>query len=270
MTNSSRENSLVHLLAVALVFALACDFCMAASYNLTVKGSDAIYLAGRNDVVVPPLDFDAGFILKRHNYSPPFPPDFVQETHPQWVAVTGGDVVKVADPAIGGIHFYNGFGTPFGPEGNTPLSSLTPLAGLSGWSGTQGPLTGVFLTNANPVSASPPATLNFSTPAARDFLTLSPELGQVFFIGDGVTSGGLRQEFIAPAGATRLFVGIPDGFGFNGPPGAYEDNDGQYQIILAINEEPILPSGEVPEPMTAAGVLLGLGGLGRYLRRRRA
>jgi hypothetical protein len=110
----------------------------------------------------------------------------------------------------------------------------------------------VFLSNAIP-SSGPPPTLDFSPSGLGiDFLTLSPLLGHVFYIGDGVTSGAVFQEFIAPAGATRLFLGIPDGFGFVGAPGAYDDNDGAYLVRIGVNEIPT-----VPAPGSLA--LLGLG-----------
>jgi hypothetical protein len=200
-------------------------------FTITVKGSDAIFLAGRTDLVIPPASDPWPGGLMRHT-SPT--PEEIQETVPPFIPVSGGDVIRGADPAVGGVSFFNGFGgNVFGPSGNgLSGSNLSPFGGISGYIGPQGPLSGVFLDDSVP-AAGPPATLDFS-PAGLgiNFLTLSPGLGQVFYIGDGITAGGAFQEFIAPVGATRLFLGIPDGFGFNGAPGAYDDNDGSYQIRI--------------------------------------
>jgi hypothetical protein len=125
-------------------------------------------------------------------------------------------------------------------------------------------LVGVFL-DAGVPSGSPPAGLDF-TPSGlgTDFASLSPALGQVFYIGDGKTGGGALQSFFAPASATRLALGIPDGFGFGGAPGAYDDNDGGYRVRIGVNEVPA-----IPEPGTYALMALGLVGLSLVARRRR-
>jgi hypothetical protein len=34
------------------------------------------------------------------------------------------------------------------------------------------------------------------------------------------------------------FLGIPDGFGFLNAPGAYDDNDGAYHIVIGVNQTP--------------------------------
>jgi len=88
-------------------------------------------------------------------------------------------------------------------------------------------------------------------------------LGQVFYIGDGVKSGGVFQTFFAPAGATRLALGIPDGFSFVGSPGAYDDNDGSYRVRIGINEVPVIPA---PGAIVFSSIGAGLVG---WLRRRR-
>jgi hypothetical protein len=238
-------------------FLLASASAYGAIYDITIDGSDAIFIAGRTDITIPPASapWNTGTYLVRHGGPTP---EEIQETLPPFISITAGDVIRALDPAVGGVSFFNGFGAPFyGPGGNGLAgSNLTSLDGISGYMGPQGPLAGVFLDNSIPSSGPAPATLNFEPGGfGTDFLSLTPGLGQVFYIGDGVTSGSVFQEFTAPIGATRLFLGIPDGFGFVGAPGAYDDNDGSYRVRIGVNEVP-----SVPEP--ASMLLVGLGILG--------
>ena len=214
-------------------------------FSVTVDGPDAIFLAGRTDVTIPAanLPWTTGTHLIRHGGNTP---EEALEQLPSFIPVAGGDIVRALDPAIGGVNFFNGFGPGFfGPEGNTPTgSNLSALGGISGYIGPQGPLTGVFLNDSIPTTGAP-ATLNFSPSGLGiNFDELSPQLGQVFFIGDGKNSDGDFQVFHAPAGATRLFLGIPDGFGFGGAPGAYDDNDGKYTVRIGVNQ---IPTNSVPD-----------------------
>jgi hypothetical protein len=245
-----------------LCLALAAGTAQAATFDIIVQGTDAIYLAGRTDLVIPDpaLDWPGG--LARH---PNPTPEEAKETLPPSIAVVAGDVVKVLDTVSGCINFFNGPGSCYVPEGDGTLSSsnLNPFGGISGYLGTRGALVGVFLDSAVP-SGAPPSAIDFPA-LGVDFAQLSPGLGEVFFIGNGKNSLDAFQSFIAPTGATRLFFGIPDGFAFNGPPGYYDDNDGSYRIRVGVNETP------APVPLPAAGLLLvaGIGALGA-LRRKRA
>jgi hypothetical protein len=114
-------------------------------------------------------------------------------------------------------------------------------------------LIGVFLGPDQPDSSAAPEALDFSTPALRDFASLSPLLKQPFFIGDGRRNDFTTlQVFIVPAGATRLFLGTMDGYDWVNNVGSLD--------VTATN---------VPEPATIVLVGAGLfGAVRRRVRRR--
>jgi hypothetical protein len=66
------------------------------------------------------------------------------------------------------------------------------------------------------------------------FPELRPQLGQSFFIGDGLTGtdSGSQQRFLVPPGATTLYLGFADGYRFQGTPGWYADNTGNVVLRL--------------------------------------
>jgi uncharacterized repeat protein (TIGR01451 family) len=118
-----------------------------------------------------------------------------------------------------------------GPDGNgSPSSNIFSLGSISGYEGPVFPLVGVF-TNGHP-SGSPPADYSFS--GFTEPATFSPQLNQVFFIGDGLTgtnsNSGAPQLFIVPANATELWLGFADAVDFSGPVGAYGDNVGSLNV----------------------------------------
>lgn len=204
---------------------------------VTVDGVDAIFLAGRTDV--PPIPLPDGdpnaFILLRHDFLvPEFP---LTETLPPFIPITEGAVMRADSRATGRVSFFPGVNGPFfGPDGNEGSESiLFSLNEISGYQGPEGALVGVFLDDTIPNHGVTPAPLDFTPSGLGTNLdSLSPALGQIFFIGDGFRDDGEAQQFIAPPGATRLFLGIPDGGSFDGPPGFYEDNDGAYEVSIRV------------------------------------
>jgi PEP-CTERM motif len=115
-------------------------------------------------------------------------------------------------------------------------------------------LMGVFLGTDQPSLTAPPTGLNFQT-LGLNFASLAPELKQLFFIGDGKTSANLVQTFDIPLGATRLYLGTMDGFGWYNNTGT---------ITFDVNQ-----INAVPEPSSVALMLAGMAGLGLYKRRTR-
>lgn len=96
-------------------------------------------------------------------------------------------------------------------------------------------LMGVFLDDAVPSGFTPPEPLDYSQPGGLEFVTFSPLLRQVFFIGDGRKSSGAVQQFVVPAGATRLFLGILDSH-------EWQNNSGSLTVTSV--------QSPVPEPGT--------------------
>jgi len=144
--------------------------------------------------------------------------------------VSGTDTPNINDPSLANL---TAEGTSSWP------TDLNPVGGISGYMGDYAfPLVGVFL-SVTPAQAPPPPTLNFSAGAiGRNFLSLSPAIGQVFFIGNGLTDSNQAQTFYAPAGATLLFLGLPDGYDFAGDPGQYQDNAGSLNVSVNAVPEP--------------------------------
>jgi hypothetical protein len=73
---------------------------------------------------------------------------------------------------------------------------------------------------------------------------------------------GSVQTFISPAGVTRLYLGVADGYG-------WANNTGAFDVCVNCGLVPEPSAGlVVPEPSTWAMMLLGFGGLGfgAYLR----
>ncbi|HEX8916772.1 MAG TPA: TadG family pilus assembly protein [Humisphaera sp.] len=81
-------------------------------------------------------------------------------------------------------------------------------------------LVGVFLSDDAPNLTAAPKNLDFSTPESRDFQELKPELKQIFFIGDGLDASGRPQTFVAPKGATRLYLATWDFYEWNNNSGS--------------------------------------------------
>lgn len=156
-----------------------------------------------------------------------------------------------------------------GPDGaHTPGRScdLNAVGGISGYlNGNNTPaLVGVFLGASQP--STPPARLDFSaSQLGENFTTLAPALGQVFFIGDGLTNTGLAQQFTIPAGAEKLYFGYPDGHTgelYHGPPLGWGDNSGSISLRATIAPDPV-PTIALTFPITG-GQLFVSGGTGPF------
>lgn len=206
----------------------------AATTTVTVNGTDNPFLAGQpNGTACCAGDSAPGQspALALTGFAPGQAITF---------AVTGG----FSNTPSGAAVTADGFGTP-----------ITMDAAHFGISGAQNVwlagMVGVFLDDTLPGGIAPSMRND-----GMAFATLSPGLRQIFWIGDGLTGSGIgtTQQFFAPAGATRLYLGIVDGFEWN-------NNAGSARVSITY--------AAVPEPATWGMMILGFGALGGALRRSR-
>jgi hypothetical protein len=222
--------------AMIVSFLVAIQQVQAAT--VTVPGTANIFGAGHSGVAATPAP--GGGAPGGGNPGGSAPPS---------VAINGGNIVTFS---VTGAVRYNATLPPEGPDGR--LFSDHTFASINGVSGIQldraQVLLGVFVGATEP-SDPPPASLNFVGNTA--FTTLSPQLDQLFFIGDGLTELGTglgtRQQFIAPSGTTQLYLGMVDGVPGSGGlyfAGWYNDNSGAFLVDVSAIPEPtvwILMSG---------------------------
>lgn len=160
----------------------------------------------------------------------------------------------------GGLPEYGADGTTSGPclvnGGPTNFNAIGPLSGYH-LTDLQGALAGVFLEDALPASAAPALRFYVSNNSEggiqTDFLALSPQIGQVFFIGDGLTGTGIGelQTFHVPPTATHLYLGYVDNCRApdNTVPGCYSDNVGSLNVTVRLQN--YVPDWVAPTLSTA-------------------
>jgi hypothetical protein len=105
-----------------------------------------------------------------------------------------------------------------------------------------GAMVGVFLEDALPSTAPSPLLFYVSDNShggvQTDFKALNPKIGQVFFIGDGLTGtgSGSIQVFEVPPTATHLYLGYVDSCNDDTAPSCYSDNVGSLTAVFQIED----------------------------------
>ena len=202
---------------------------------VTVPGTSNPWLAGMPDGTVSPApDGAIGDVA-------PF-------QSPALVSLNGARYVEVRD--VTGQVAHGPAQVLVGADGNEDSIGLHEQEhGKSGIAAPIDSLLGVFLTDDIP-SGTPPAALDFTSAASRDYEVFSPALLQVFFFGDGRTSVNAQQGVIIPASATRLFLGTMDGFEWN-------NNRGEFLATLEIGDLPGMLFVSLDLPLESSGYEFG-------------
>lgn len=125
-------------------------------------------------------------------------------------------------------------GTQFGPDGDANRSYWThgadspggpTPAAENGIADAKMPICamlGVFLDDSNPSKSAAPERRDYQSPESRNKTLYDDiKLKQPFFIGDGLTSGKEIQKFKVPAGATRLYICVMDGYEWKNNTGGF-------------------------------------------------
>lgn len=157
----------------------------------------------------------------------------------------GGGVAPAAFPLTPGenqiITFAKASGTvdfgnassPTGPDGGNFGYGIAAHRGISSFGApVVGCLVGVFLEKDGP-GAEAPKAIDLGAKGI-EFTSLSPQIGQVFFVGNGITKDGYTQQFRVPPTASFLYLGFADSYYSGAGPGYYGDNTGQVSITVLL------------------------------------
>jgi len=179
-------------------------------------------------------------------------------------AGSAGQAIKVSD-ATGGV--TQGVNSPssspdggYDPDLAMNINSYHGISGIVADPGLGGFLAGVFTSDAEP-SGTGPIRLDYTAATGKMTTTqptYQPAVDQLFFIGDGLTGTGMgqQQQFIVPAGATTLWLGVADAGYYQNDPIPTTGNTGGFTATLslmppAVNTndlygEPVADSSQFP------------------------
>ena len=166
--------------------------------------------------------------------------DRAPEQSPVLVELSLRDAVAVTFTASGGVQNHPYDPPNYDPPDGSSATNHRAEHGISEVTSPLNSLVGVFLGDDRPDRSPAPPPLDFHA-IGRDFVSLSPQLKQIFFIGAGTAkarvAGAARMErvarrFIVPKGATRLFLGTMDEY-------EWDNNGGFFQVTVTMERSAV-------------------------------
>jgi len=198
------EGSLMMRIAIlgSLASAILCGQTGPGSVRVVVPGASNPYLAG----------MPHGTKAQKGDTAPEQSPVLVK------LSLTGATAITFT---VSGEVSHGPMWPAEPPDGSRVLAyHIGSEHGIAGVVAPFESLMGVFLDNGQPDRNRAPRLLTFRA-KDRAFTTLHPQLRQVFFIGSGIAKSGAIRRFLIPPGATRLFLGTMDGYGWYNNTGSY-------------------------------------------------
>jgi hypothetical protein len=228
---------------VGLILSLATAPAWAIFIDTTVKGTSNVYFAGHTLAELDAIRIAEGTYPEALYFGDLSDPN----TSPSAIDITGlGGALSISASGA----WAHGADSLVGPEGEvSPIRLSRPQYGIFGVSLLEANLSmlvGVFLSDLAPIPGGEP----FSLSTLRGDDMTGPLLNQGFAIGASLAN------IIAPTGATRLYLGLHDGF-------EWTNNRGSVDVRIQDH----VP---VAEPATLSLLGAGLLGFGLVRRKRKA
>jgi Flp pilus assembly protein TadG len=198
----------------------------ATTTNVTISATNDPYLAGEPDGTNASTDDWAG----------PNAPNGVDCRPAPITSINFAPGSTLSLTFTGGVRNNPSLQT-YGPDGNLGWILSHEAGAQNGVANVTAPINavmGMFLDDNQPDQTAAPAALDFSTQAARDYTSISPQLKQPFFIGDGKNSAGTVQKIVVPTGATRFYLCTMDGYEWSNDSGSFTSsvNNAAYVSIV--------------------------------------
>lgn len=156
--------------------------------------------------------------------------DRAPEQSPVLVGRSLRDAIEVSFAASGGVQNHPYDPPRYDPPDGSTATNHRAEHGISEVTAPIDSLIGVFLNDDRPDGSPAPQPLDFHA-IGWHFVSLSPQLKQVFFIGDGTTGARVAgtnkkarvaRRFVVPRGATRLFLATMDEYEWNNNTGFFD------------------------------------------------